>query len=67
MDYKHQHLRYDVSGRKTCPSDSIVDKVTRSQVNLKLISHMDGPLAIAQLVAYELGDIQVKGAWSGPA
>src|SRR3546814_16199294 len=41
--------------------------MSATQVNLKLIPDVDGSLAIAQLVAYELTDIQVKGAWSGPA
>lgn len=43
------------------------DKLRRTQVNLKLIPHVDGSLAIAQLVAYNLTDITVKGAWTGPA
>jgi acetoacetate decarboxylase len=67
MGYKHQHLLYDVDGRKACSSDSIVQKMSQTQVNLKLIPHVDGTPAIAQLVAYELTDIQVHGAWSGPA
>ena len=67
MGYKHQHLLYDVQGRKACSSDSIVEKMSKTQVNLKLIPHVNGTPAIAQLVAYELCDIQVKGAWSGPA
>jgi len=67
MSYKHQHLLYDVKGRKACSSASIVDKMSKTQVNLKLIPDVDGSLAIAQLVAYELTDIQVKGGWSGPA
>jgi acetoacetate decarboxylase len=67
MGYKHQHLLYDVSGRKACSSVSIVEKMSKTQVNLKLIPHVDGSLAIAQLVAYNLTDIQVKGGWSGPA
>ena len=46
---------------------SIVDKMSKTQVNLKLIPDVDGSLAIAQLVAYNLVDIQVKGGWSGPA
>ncbi|HWH82493.1 MAG TPA: acetoacetate decarboxylase family protein [Burkholderiaceae bacterium] len=41
--------------------------MSRTQVNLKLIPDVDGSLAIAQLVGYELNDIQVHGAWSGPA
>lgn len=67
MGYKHQHLLYDLEGRKACSSDSIVQKMSATQVNLKLIPDVDGSLAIAQLVAYNLSDIQVQGAWSGPA
>ena len=67
MGYKHQHILYDVQGRKACSSDSIVEKMSKTQVNLKLIPDVDGTLAIAQLVAYNLADVQVKGAWSGPA
>jgi len=67
MGYKHQHLLYDLKGRKACSSLSIVEKMGAPQANLKLIPDVDGTLAIAQLVAYELVDIQVKGAWSGPA
>ena len=32
-----------------------------------LYPDVDGSLAIAQLVGYNLSDIQVQGAWSGPA
>jgi len=67
MGYKHQHLLYDVGGRKACSSASITLKMSKTQVNLKLIPHVDGTPAIAQLVACELTDIQVHGAWSGPA
>lgn len=67
MGYKHQHLLYDLQGRKACSSASIVEKMSKTQVNLKLIPDVDGRPAIAQLVAYNLADIQVKGAWSGPA
>lgn len=41
--------------------------MSKTQVNLKLIPGVDGELAIAQLVAYNLTDIAVQGAWSGPA
>ncbi len=67
MGYKHQHLLYDVAGRRQCSAESIVERMSKTQVNLKIIPHVDGTPAIAQLVAYELDDIQVKGAWSGPA
>ncbi|MBA3487496.1 MAG: acetoacetate decarboxylase family protein, partial [Lysobacter sp.] len=45
----------------------IIEKMSSTNVNLKLIPGVDGRLAIAQLVAYNLSDITVKGAWSGPA
>ena len=51
------------------PSDTaaIVKKMSRTQVNLKLIPNADGTLGIAQLVAYNLTKITVKGAWTRPA
>jgi acetoacetate decarboxylase len=67
MGYKHQHLLYDLEGRKACSSTSIEEKMSKTQVNLKLIPDVDGSQAIAQLVGYNLADIQVQGAWSGPA
>jgi len=67
MGYKHQHLLYDLDGRKACSSTSIVEKMSKTQVNLKVIPDVDGSPAILQLVGYNLSDIQVKGAWSGPA
>ena len=34
---------------------------------LKIIPHVDGTLRICELVEYYLEDVQVKGAWTGPA
>ena len=59
MAYKHQSLAR--TPEKTAAS------MTKMQVNLKLIPDVDGGPAIAQLVAYALTDITVKGSWSGPA
>jgi acetoacetate decarboxylase len=67
MGYKHQNLLYDVDGQKQCSSASIIKKMSRTQVNLKIIPDVDGTPAISQLVGYNLTDIQVKGGWSGPA
>ncbi|KWX71559.1 acetoacetate decarboxylase [Paenibacillus riograndensis] len=41
--------------------------IAKTQVNLKLIPDVDGTPKIAQLVAYTLENVTVKGAWSGPA
>ena len=67
MSYKHEHLLYDVEGRKACSPASLIAKMSKTQVNFKLIPGVDGSPAIAQLVGYNLTDIQVKGGWSGRA
>lgn len=51
----------------TCDPDNAYQALNKMQINLKLIPHVDGRPAIAQLVAYQLTDITVKGIWSGPA
>ena len=67
MGYKYQNLLYDVKGRKHCSAESIIEKMSNIQVNLKIIPDIDGSRAIAQLVGYNLNDIQVKGGWPSPA
>jgi acetoacetate decarboxylase len=70
MGYKHDNLLargHDLAHIDAKKQDAIQHKMTKTQVNLKLIPHVDGNLAIAQLVAYNLEDVTVKGAWSGPA
>jgi len=59
MAYKHEVFAR--SFEKT------VAALAKTQVNLKLIPDVDGKLKIAQLVAYNLEDISVKGSWTGPA
>jgi len=47
---------------------SMMEKaLSKTQVNLKLIPDVDGKPKIAQLAAYNLTDVSVKGAWSGQA
>ncbi|MBM3535085.1 MAG: acetoacetate decarboxylase, partial [Alphaproteobacteria bacterium] len=59
MAYKHHSLAR--VPEKTAAS------LAKMQVNLKLIPDVDGKPAIAQLVAYNLTEISVKGSWTGPA
>lgn len=59
MVYKHENL---CSDPEECRA-----RLAGTQVNLKLIPHVDGEPAIAQLVAYELQDIRPKGFWGGEA
>jgi acetoacetate decarboxylase len=63
MAYKHE----DLAGTSDAAREAFVQRMQRTQVNLKLIPHVDGTPAIAQLVAYNLEDIVLKGAWQGAA
>lgn len=51
----------------TCDPANARASLGTTQINLKLIPHVDGTPAIAQLVAYQLADVTVKGIWTGPA
>lgn len=59
MGYKHEN--HAAEAAKTAAS------LAKTQVNLKIIPGADGRLEIAQLVAYNITDITVKGCWTGPA
>ncbi len=69
MRYKQEQITYDLNGETVCTScvESLAKKMSKTQVNLKLIPDVDGSLKIAQLVAYNLTDVTIKGAWSGSA
>ncbi|MDP1614259.1 MAG: acetoacetate decarboxylase [Methylococcales bacterium] len=62
MTYKHKDTCQDSKQK-----DDILKKLSKKQVNLKIIPHVDGSPAIAQLVSYQLTDIDIKGAWTGSA
>ena len=47
--------------------DEIARGIGKLNVNLKLLSDVDGRLKVAQLVGCNLEDILVHGAWDGPA
>ena len=66
MGYKHEDLTYNAGTGMNDPS-AIEKKMAKTSVNLKFIPDVDGSAAITQLVAYNLTDIHVKGAWAGPA
>jgi acetoacetate decarboxylase len=67
MGYKHQNLPCDVKERKQCCAGSIIEQMSKTQFNLKIVPDIDGSHAICRLLGYNLTDIQVKGGWSGPS
>ena len=62
MTYKQNNICQDSKQK-----DEILEQLSKKQVNLKIIPDVDGKPAIAQLVSYQLTDINIKGAWSGSA
>lgn len=67
MGYKHENLINNDHDSYDHNIQEMKKKISKTQVNLKMIPDVDGSLAIAQLVAYNLVDIEIKGAWKGPA
>lgn len=67
MNYKWENLVCAPEHVEMKDVNSIKARLGKIQINLKLIPDVDGSLAIAQLVAYNMCDITVKGAWAGHA
>ncbi len=67
MAYKHRNLDLCPEEERAGDFKAIEDKLGKTTVNLKLIPDVDGSPAIAQLVAYNLTQIRIKGAWASPA
>ncbi len=67
MAYKHENVICGSNASLECDPAPLVQKLAKTQVNLKLIPDVDGSLAIAQLVAYNLADIHIHGGWHSPA
>lgn len=57
MGYKHRAIDRDVALRALDEPGFL----------LKIIPHVDGTPRICELVRYKLGDVELKGAWTGPA
>jgi acetoacetate decarboxylase len=69
LDYGPVRVATATMGYKHRSADLQAVKAALSAPNflLKIIPHVDGGPRICELVEYYLEDIQVKGAWTGPA
>jgi len=69
LDYGPVRVATATMGYKHRGADLQAIKVSLSAPNflLKIIPHVDGSPRICELVEYYLEDIQIKGAWNGPA
>lgn len=59
MAYKYESQR--------CDPASAIAMLGKRQVTLKFLPDVDGKPKVAQLVAFNMTDIVLKSAWSGPA
>jgi acetoacetate decarboxylase len=57
MGYKHHELDLAEQGKRLAGANYL----------LKIVPHVDGSPRVCELVRYELQDIKMKGAWTGPA
>lgn len=69
LDYGPIRVATGTMGYKytTLDHDRVVDSMLAPGFLLKIIPHVDGTPRICELVRYTLGEIVLKGAWSGPA
>jgi acetoacetate decarboxylase len=69
LDYGTVRIATGTMGYKHTPADHAVILASLQAPNflLKIIPHVDGTPRICELVEYNLGDVVLKGAWSGPA
>jgi len=69
LDYGPVRIATGTMGYKHRPTDLAAVKATLSGPNflLKIIPHVDGSPRVCELVEYHMTDIDLKGAWTGPA
>ena len=69
LDYGPIRIATGTMGYKHQAVDAAAVKAALTAPNwlLKIIPHVDGTARICELVEYTLEDIDLKGAWSGPA
>ena len=68
LDYSETRVATGTMGFKhqTLDSKAIMASMMAASYLLKIIPHVDGTPRICELVQYNLTDIIIKGAWSGP-
>jgi acetoacetate decarboxylase len=69
LDYGPVRVATATMGYKHKPADLSAVKASLAEPNflLKIMPHVDGSPRICELVQYHLEDVDLKGAWTGPA
>ena len=68
LDYSGTRVATGTMGfkHKTLDAGAVLRSMQSPSFLLKIIPHVDGTQRICELVQYNLTDINIKGAWSGP-
>lgn len=69
LDYGPVRIATGTMGYKHVSADAkaVLASLTAPNFLLKIMPHVDGTPRICEIVEYELQDITLKGAWTGPA
>jgi acetoacetate decarboxylase len=69
LDYGPVRVATGTMGFKhsTLDHDAVLKSLAAPNFLLKIIPHVDGTPRICEIVRYELQDVALKGAWTGPA
>jgi acetoacetate decarboxylase len=70
LDYGTQRIATGTMGYKYRPLDAVTEQHKLADTPnylLKVIPHVDGSVRVCELVRFFLRDVQVTGAWEGPA
>ena len=69
LDYGQVRIATGSMGYKHKPvaSEVVLHALGEPGFLLKIIPHVDGKPRICELVRYRLGNVDLKGAWAGPA
>lgn len=68
LDYSNERVATGTMGfkHKALNVDHVKEVLEEPAFLLKIIPHVDGSPRICELVQYQLADLTVKGAWTGP-
>lgn len=69
LDFNDVHVAVATMGykHKALAPDEVMPSLTAPNFLLKIIPHVDGTARVCELVRYHMVDINLIGAWTGPA
>ena len=63
----HARTRHAPRQHATAPADAVLRSICEPGFQLKIFPHVDGTPRVCELVKFSMGDVTLRGAWTGPA